>query len=386
MSTNYNPAPFPDDLPFPDDEEQDLYDPRNDPNQQAMNIGPDSYPEDHGQDFQDPSVHQPQYFQQPRQSQQQPQAARPQPAPPQAPPEPRTQRPEPPYEPEPAHRPQPQPEAYPERQAPAQRPQPPVRQQAQNGGQNQPAQHLTGYAALDEMNPSQLARLIEENLPDDGISFRDLAKITVPSQGRVTWTFETAGEEVSTRSLEGIILHTMIHRAFWQKSPEDSGGSAPPDCASTDGQTGIGNPGGSCRTCPLNVFPPNGGGKPCRESRIIFLLQPHKKMPSVVQAPPTSIPQIRKYLTQLTTEEFLPQWAVETSLTLTRVEGKNFPYSLINLNVRQRLPQATIGKLQEYVHYIKPFLTQAVQNQEFRPEEYLEDPSGENHALPPHQG
>jgi hypothetical protein len=33
-----------------------------------------------------------------------------------------------------------------------------------------------------------------------------------------------------------------------------TGGNSPPDCGSFDGETGIGDPGGECKRCPLNQF------------------------------------------------------------------------------------------------------------------------------------
>ena len=248
-----------------------------------------------------------------------------------------------------------------------------------NGDQNLPEKLKTGFAGLDDLEPARLAALIRENLPDDGLSFRDLNKITVPSQGRVTWVYEKGGEEVSTRNLTGVIIHNMIQRAYWEKSPEESGGFAPPDCSSTDGMTGVGNPGGACRTCPLNQFGET-GGKPCRETRLIYLLDRDRRMPSVLQAPPTSLPNIRRYLTELTTEEFVPQWAVETNLTLDRVEGGNYPYSRIVPKISERLPEHTVAKMQEYVNSIKPFLTQAAHKQDFTNGDYIDAESSQRRA------
>jgi hypothetical protein len=240
-------------------------------------------------------------------------------------------------------------------------------------GDPEPApKFMTGFAALDDLDPAYMAKLIRENLPDDGITIRDLPRITVPSQGRITWTYETGGEEISNKSLDGVILHTMVQRAYWEKSPEESGGFAPPDCASNDGQIGVGNPGGICRVCPLNQFKAEGGGKPCRETRILFLLQHDKRMPSTVQAPPTSIPSVRRYMTQLTTEEFLPQWAVETSLTLEKVEGGTFPYSRITPKIKERLPKETAAKMEIYVNNIKPLLLQAVNAQDLRQDAFTD--------------
>lgn len=253
-----------------------------------------------------------------------------------------------------------------------------------NGDGNLPAQKLTGFTALDDLAPDLLAELIRENLPDDGISPRDLAKITVPSQGRVTWTYESGGEEMNSRSLEGAIVHTQTQRAYWEKSPEESGSFAPPDCSSTDGLTGVGNPGGSCRTCPLNQFGAS-GGKPCRETRLVYFLPKDRRMPTVIQAPPTSIPNVRRYLTHLTTDEFVHQWAVMTSLTLEKVEGGNFPYSRIRATMLERLPSDTAAKMEEYVKSIKPFLTQAARREEINQADYIDPatqaPPGETPAL-----
>jgi hypothetical protein len=138
----------------------------------------------------------------------------------------------------------------------------------------------------------------------------------------------------------------------------DVGGNTPPDCSSHDGDVGYGQPGGDCFTCPLNQWASaeGGGGKACKEKRMLFLLRASDLLPIVIQAPSTSIQPIKKYLLRLASQG-LPYWSVLTSLSLEK--GSNsagIAFSRIAPKSAGPIPEEQRGMLAEYVQAIKPII------------------------------
>jgi hypothetical protein len=108
---------------------------------------------------------------------------------------------------------------------------------------------------------------------------------------------------------------------------------------------GSGNPGGGCAACPMNQFGSaiNGHGKACKEVRLFFLLRKGEVLPDVVQIPPGSLKNVRKYLTSLP----VPFWSVVTKLTLekkTNVDG--ITYSQIKATMGGMLDEASRATIQ----------------------------------------
>ena len=220
----------------------------------------------------------------------------------------------------------------------------------------------TGYAALDLRNQAFLHEIMTDNLAGDGLTARDLPRVTVPPGGMKFWTIKTPEGDHPVQSLEGIIVHWDQPRAWWEKSPEESGGSTPPDCSSPDGKVGTDVNGVTyaCGPCRLNQFgsAPNGRGKACKEKRMLYVLMPDRMLPTVVQAPSTSIAPIREYFVRLIDgEDPRPYWATKTQLSLeTITPGDGFPYSKIVAKSLGPLDEAQVERARAYRDSIRPNL------------------------------
>lgn len=142
-----------------------------------------------------------------------------------------------------------------------------------------------------------LSNILAENLGDETLSPFDLDRVTVPPGG-VT-TFQLPGEEES-KTLDGVIIKAQKSRAFWKESMGGEGGS-PPDCVSYDMEHGIGEPGGECETCPNNKFGSgqSGHNKACKETMHIYMLQAEMLLPIIIQVPPSSLRNYKKYAGRL---------------------------------------------------------------------------------------
>lgn len=170
---------------------------------------------------------------------------------------------------------------------------------------------------------SEAAQLIRANMAGDNISVADLDRIKVPTGGGTMWTVPTIEGDKSEKFLEGIIIHQAGRRAYWE-SLQPSG--SPPDCASTDLITGVGDPGGDCAACPLNQWGsavrPDGTkarGKRCKESRLIFLLRAGQNLPQIVVAPPGSLSAFKKWRLKLQ----VPFYACVVRMSLKKVQNKD---------------------------------------------------------------
>ena len=212
------------------------------------------------------------------------------------------------------------------------------------------------YMAL-QSDATNVLQTIRENIGNDRITDRDLDRIVVPLGGGLNWTVPTLEGEDSEKSLDGIIVHWTAPRAYWATGM-DVGGNTPPDCSSHDGEIGYGQPGGDCFICPLNQWgsAEGGGGKACKEKRMLFLLRASDLLPIVIQAPSTSIQPIKKYLLRLASQG-LPYWSVMTSLSLEKgSNGAGIAFSRISPKSAGPIPEEQRGILAEYVQAIKPII------------------------------
>jgi len=155
----------------------------------------------------------------------------------------------------------------------------------------------TNYVTLYD---PEFMEAIKENLGDGGMSPLELPRIRVPSGGGEFWTISSIDGDKSVKSFKAVIAYWTTMRAYWEKPFDETGGGSPPQCSSQDGIVGLGNPGGSCASCPLNQF---GSGKQnsksCREVRANFLLMEGSKIPVVYMAPTMSVKPEKQYLMQL---------------------------------------------------------------------------------------
>ena len=210
--------------------------------------------------------------------------------------------------------------------------------------------------AVMNMDSKNLASIIEVNLAGEQLRVFDLDRIVVPSGGSTTWTvYDLMAGELETKEIEGIIIHIQPTRAMWEAVYGEGGGDSPPDCASLDGEVGMGIPGGNCAQCPFNQF--ENGKKKCKERRWIFLLQPNDLLPIVVDSPPSSLNEVVKYKVALTRAgKGLPN--VVSRMTLKQTKNKDgIKYSKIIFSCAMIDPPAELlAQVDAYRQAIMPYL------------------------------
>lgn len=153
---------------------------------------------------------------------------------------------------------------------------------------------------LNNVEDTMLA--LKENLGGAALSPFDLERVSIPAGGGTTWTLSTLDGDVETKEITGVIVAVQTARCFWREDFSVSGGGTPPDCSSDEGTIGVGDPGGSCETCPYNTYGSKAAGKrgkACKEIRRIFLLLPDRNLPTVINLPPGSLKDFSKYMIRL---------------------------------------------------------------------------------------
>lgn len=171
-----------------------------------------------------------------------------------------------------------------------------------------------GFAALNQ-DPAELLEAFTVNLGGDKLSKFDLDKATVPGPGGKRWRVTRAdGSTEDPETLTGVIVGIANTRTYYKT--EYTGGGEAPDCSSYDGgKTGIGDPGGTCHDCPMNVFGASEGPS-CAEGKHLLLLPDNAVLPMLITVPPVSLKFVKGYMTGLANHQ-IKYWSVVTELAIS---------------------------------------------------------------------
>lgn len=218
--------------------------------------------------------------------------------------------------------------------------------------------------ALLRMNPTDAQELLRDALGGESLSIRDLDRVKVPSGGGTTWELPTLDGETAVKEIEGVIIHRATRRAYWEYAMEDrpDGDDGRPQCSSDDGELGLGDPGGSCATCPYNEFESDikgGPGKACKEMRQLFVLTKDDILPLVVTVPPASLANVKAYLLRLLRAQLSPSDVV-TKIALQKAEsGGKIKFSKVTLERAANLDPEARQRVREYSTMMAPAFEQA---------------------------
>lgn len=158
------------------------------------------------------------------------------------------------------------------------------------------------FGILNSKTAEEMQGILAENFEGVKITPNDLEIIKFPTGGQLAWAIEIEGETSFEKMFAAIILSVRTIRVYWEKGIDEREGEVtPPDCFSTDGEEGNGDPGGLCHKCPKAQFGSGrkGRGQACKEMREIIILRPDSMLPSIVRVPPTSLKEVSKYMRQL---------------------------------------------------------------------------------------
>ena len=193
---------------------------------------------------------------------------------------------------------------------------------AQSKSSNSEGNALTvqpsGFGLAESLEMLQLA--MQEECA--GMEF-SLDRVKIPAGGITSFEIP-AGEETETvKELDCVILLSHPSNTYYREAYK--GSSNPPDCSSSDGIHGVGDPGGDCRLCPLNQFGTGGGrAKACKNKRILYILRENEIFPLMLILPPGSLRSFSKYVQTVLTRGRRPHQVV-TRITLKKTRHDDTP-------------------------------------------------------------
>jgi hypothetical protein len=194
--------------------------------------------------------------------------------------------------------------------------------------------------------------MLAEELDGLDISFE---RIKIPSAGSTV--FEMPGEDGepdAVKEFSAVILYH--HPLFCYYKTKYTGGNNPPDCGSFDGITGIGDPGGNCKTCPLNKFDTGeNGSKACKNRRRIYVLREGEVFPLLLSLPTGSLKEFTKYLKRLLangkkSNAFVTRFSLKKATNISGVV-----YSQAQFTVDRPLSPEEYALIEKLTEQIKAF-------------------------------
>lgn len=208
----------------------------------------------------------------------------------------------------------------------------------------------SGFLQVVNLNESKTAA---EELAGLDLSFE---RIKIPAGGGLI--FEVPGEtEDAPESVKEFSAVILCHQPVFSYYKEKyTGGSNPPDCGSFDGIVGVGNPGGNCKTCPLNQF---GSGennaKACKNRRRIYILREGELFPVLLSLPTGSVKSFTKYLQkQILGKGKEASYAVVTKFGLKKaVNAGGIAYSQATFSVDRDLTADELAAIRPMVEQVR---------------------------------
>lgn len=213
------------------------------------------------------------------------------------------------------------------------------------------------YAVL-KSDPEELRSVLAANVGDGGLGAFELDRVRVPAGGGKAWEVPGLDGSDTIKEIEGVIVAWRDARAYWQADLDASGGGTPPDCSSSDGVRGVGDPGGVCMACPMAQFGSatkagkQARGQACKQTRMLFMVRPGDSLPIVVVAPPSSLKAVKQYFLRLASQA-IPFYGVVTALGLEPDKSKDgITYSKVAPKLVSRLEPAERERMNGYAQAI----------------------------------
>jgi hypothetical protein len=214
------------------------------------------------------------------------------------------------------------------------------------------------YEVLDPSTISNLSDVVAMNLEaSDMTPRRFFPQIKMPLLGNTSWVVPSTEGDVDTKSFSGIILHIQKERGLFDK---DYTPGARPYCSSDNGLVGIGEPGGSCETCPNSQFGPNNERPACAEKRAVYILMKEEIIPMVLRITPSSFKTLDNYC--LTASRKLKSYkAFETKFSLKAVKaGVGTTVSEVVFEIDSVLDREAVNSVEQVRQSLLPYIAPGV--------------------------
>ena len=206
--------------------------------------------------------------------------------------------------------------------------------------------------------------LMKDTFEQLGIDKYQLPRISIPTAGMTQFQIPTLeGEEMAPELMVIMVAIKGNEKAWWRE--EFSGGGAPPDCSSHDGQFGIGtnslDPEAEsgkwpCADCTWNQFESSRSGskgKDCRDMAFLYFFREKSILPDLMIVPATSLKSVREYMTRLISNGKALAGVV-TRFTLTKAQSQGgITYSQLALGYVRDLSEEESERISGVANAIK---------------------------------
>ena len=233
-----------------------------------------------------------------------------------------------------------------------------------------------GFANVDGL------ALLQEVMAEDcaGLDF-SFDKIKFAAGGTTILELPGDGDEPEmAKSLTCVVLYN--HPAYAYYTDKYQGGNNPPDCGSFDGVCGIGNPGGSCKTCPYNQFGSGEGqAKACKNRRMLYILREGEVFPMMLNLPTGSLKEFTQYMKRLLTKgrrinQVVTKISIRKANSRSGIDFSQAQFSMERMLIAQE--RAVAEKMTEQVkEYVSHLGTQALVEEEDTPFANVDPETGE---------
>jgi hypothetical protein len=207
----------------------------------------------------------------------------------------------------------------------------------------------TGFLAIAN---SDIGAMMAEELEGLDAGFE---RIKIPSAGSTVFEMPGEDDEAETvKEFSAVILYH--HTLFAYYKSKYTGGNNPPDCGSFDGIEGLGDPGGKCKTCPLNQFGSGeNGAKACKNRRRIYVLREGEIFPLLLSLPTGSLKEFTRYIKRLLSKGRKSN-AIVTRFTLKKATSNSgVVYSQAGFTIDRPLTPEEYSLIEKLSEQVKAF-------------------------------
>ena len=216
-----------------------------------------------------------------------------------------------------------------------------------------------------------------EDLADDmeGLQM-SFQRIKIPSGGNLVFEIPTDDPDNPNyeKTVEGVLIHHHDANAYWPEGSEYDENTAPL-CSSVDGKQGIGEPGGLCATCALNLYgsAPEGRGKACKNMRMLYLLQSGESIPIQISLPPTSLKPFKTFINQAFLLRRRPSYSSVIQIGLRKENNGGNDYSVATFRLVSNFEGEQLAQIRSYAESFKEQIKLTLKQREETAREQLDD-------------
>lgn len=218
------------------------------------------------------------------------------------------------------------------------------------------------FAALAKVD--NMREAIAANMGTGGMSVFELPRLKIAAGGLPA--FESldvlTGEVGTVKTFDAVLIEKQDGARSFYLSQDVTGER--PDCSSDDGVEGLGKHSEDdhpqawlCKECPHNEFGTAlrndgspGAGKRCKEKSRLFVLRwdtPESVFPTLLEAPPSSLKVVRKFMAALTGHG-VPYWKALLRFEVQTQTGDSGRYGALKLSLVRRLDEAECKAVDGY--------------------------------------